>query len=260
VLKGLLSAVGAYKLYKKWLWQQVKNKPLPSHVAVILDGNRRWAKGRRLPPWFGHREGARKVEDLLDWCLKLGIKTLTLYVLSTENLQRPVEEVNAIFKIAEEELRRALTDRRIHENGVRVKALGRVELLPEGLRSLIKELEASTSNYNSHFLNIAIAYGGRTEIVDAVKKIAESIEGGKLRASDIDEHVIEKHLYTWFLPNPYPDLIIRTSGEERLSGFLLWQSAYSELVFLDIYWPDFREIDLLRAIRTYQTRQRRFGI
>ena len=208
---------------------------------------------------MGHRQGAEKVEELLDWCLEMGVKSVTLYAFSTENFRRSPKEVEEIMRIAEEKLRKLLTDKRIHENNVKVKIIGRKNLLPKSLRKLADEVEESTKNYNKHFLNIALAYGGRAEIVDAARKIAERVEKGEIGSKQIDEKLFEKFLYTSHLPKQDPDLIIRTSGEERLSGFLLWQSAYSELCFLDIYWPEFRKIDLLRAIRTFQKRKRRFG-
>ncbi|MCS7385879.1 MAG: polyprenyl diphosphate synthase [archaeon GB-1867-005] len=259
MLRKILEVLGIYKIYEKWLWRQIKRGEKPEHVAIILDGNRRWAKIRGLPPWAGHEEGAKKVENLLRWCFDSGIRTLTIYVFSTENFQRPREEVEAIMNLAKKYIQRAMASKEIHDYQVRVKAIGKLELLPEDLREEIRKLEEATKNYSKHYLNIAIAYGGRSEIIDAVKRIAEKIKSGELDTQDITEEVFEKHLYTAHLPNPNPDLIIRTSGEERLSGFLLWQSAYSELIFLDVYWPDFRKIDLWRAIRTYQKRERRFG-
>jgi len=259
MLKAILSAIGAYKLYEKWLWHQVKNHEKPEHIAIILDGNRRWASEKDLPPWLGHKEGAEKVEQLLDWCLKLNVKSITLYAFSTENFRRPKKEVEEIMKIAVEKLQKILRDERIHKNQVHVKVIGRKHLLPENLQKLIEEVEKATQNYNKHFLNIAFAYGGRAEIVDAARKIAEKVRNNELKPEDVNEELFEKFLYTSHLPKQDPDLIIRTSGEERLSGFLLWQSAYSELCFLDVYWPDFRFIDLLRAVRTFQKRKRRFG-
>ncbi|MDH5816189.1 MAG: polyprenyl diphosphate synthase [Candidatus Nezhaarchaeota archaeon] len=260
LLERVLRYLGVYKLYGKWLERNVKSRPVPQHVGVILDGNRRWARSRGLPLEEGYRIGAKKVEELLNWCLKLGIKTLTIYVFSTENFKRRSEEVSAVMKIAEETLQKVLRDERIHRYGVRVKALGRTWLLPPNVQKLLHELEEMTSSYSNYYLNVAIAYGGRAEIIDAIRKISSLIVKGSLKPEDIDEELFEKFLYTSHLPNPHPDLIIRTSGEERLSGFLLWQSAYSELCFLDVYWPEFRYIDLLRAIRTYQKRQRRFGV
>jgi len=259
VLKTLLSVLGVYKLYEKWLWHQIRNSVKPEHIAIILDGNRRWAAEKDLDPWFGHEKGAEKVEQLLDWCAKIGVKSVTLYAFSTENFRRPQKEVEEIMRIAADRLRKILTDERIHRNKIRVKVIGRVHLLPTYLQNLIAEVEEATKKYSEHFLNIAFAYGGRAEIVDAARKISEKVKQNELKPEDVDESLFERFLYTSHLPKQDPDLIIRTSGEERLSGFLLWQSAYSELCFLDVYWPDFRLIDLLRAVRTFQKRKRRFG-
>ena len=259
MFETLLSAVGVYRVYEGWLWRQVKNGEKPEHIAIILDGNRRWASENVLNPWLGHEKGAEKVEELLDWCLKLDVKSVTLYAFSTENFRRTPDEVEEIMRIAGERFRDLLTDERIRRSKVRVKVLGRVNLLPEELQQLIGEVEKSTEAYSEHFLNFAFAYGGRAEIVDAARKIAEQVQEGKLNPEKVDEKTFEQYLYTSHMPQQDPDLIIRTSGEERLSGFLLWQSAYSELCFLDVYWPDFRLIDLLRAVRTFQKRKRRFG-
>jgi len=259
VLKKLLSVLGTYKLYEKWLWHQVKSGEKPEHIAIILDGNRRWASEKSFAPWFGHEKGAEKVEQLLDWCLECGVKSVTIYAFSTENFRRTKKEVEEIMHIAETEFQKILKDERIHAKKVHVKVIGRTNLLPEDLQKRISDVEKTTENYDEHFLNIALAYGGRAEIVDAAKKIAEEVRKGKLAPEKIDEQTFEQYLYTSHLPKQDPDVIIRTSGEERLSGFLLWQSAYSELFFLDVYWPDFRLIDLLRAIRTFQKRKRRFG-
>lgn len=259
MLKTLLSAAGIYKVYEKWLQFQIKNGNKPEHIAIILDGNRRWATEQSLNPWMGHHFGAGKVEDLLYWCLDLKVKSITLYAFSTENFERAPQEVEQIMQIAVEKLREIITDERIHKNKVRFKVIGRIGLLPKNLQELVREAEEATKDYDEHFLNVALAYGGRAEIVDAAKKIAKEVEKGKLKPDAINEQLFETHLYTAYLPKQDPDLIIRTSGEERLSGFLLWQSAYSELCFLDVYWPDFRRIDLLRAVRTFQKRKRRFG-
>jgi tritrans,polycis-undecaprenyl-diphosphate synthase [geranylgeranyl-diphosphate specific] len=259
VLRRFLRVVGAYKVYQKWLWWQTKNDVKPEHIAIILDGNRRWANEQDMNPWIGHKHGAETVENLLDWCLMLGVKFVTLYMFSTENFRRPAAEVEEIMKIAEVKFRKLLTDERIHKNRVHVKVIGRTNMLPENLQQLIADVEKTTAEYDNQFLNFAFAYGGRAEIVDAAKLIAEQVKAGVLNVEDIDEATFEKYLYTSHMPKQDPDMIIRTSGEERLSGFLLWQSAYSELLFLDVFWPDFRLIDLLRAIRTFQNRKRRFG-
>jgi tritrans,polycis-undecaprenyl-diphosphate synthase [geranylgeranyl-diphosphate specific] len=259
VLKKFLSVIGAYKAYEKWLWIQVKNGEKLEHIAIILDGNRRWASENDLNLWLGHKKGAETVEQLLDWCDKLSVKFVTLYTFSTENFRRSPQEIEEIMRIAEEKFRKLLTNERIHQNKVHVKVIGRVNLLPERLQQLIADVEKATANYDKQFLNFAFAYGGRAEIVDATKTIAEKVKNGELDLDDVDESTFEQYLYTSHMPKQDPDLIIRTSGEERLSGFLLWQSAYSELCFLDVYWPDFRLIDLLRAIRTFQKRKRRYG-
>jgi len=259
MLKSLLSLVGVYKIYEKWLSYQVDNGVKPEHIAIILDGNRRWALNHSLDPHVGHYFGADKVEKLLRWCLELGVGTITLYAFSTENFSRPREEVDEIMGLLEKKIEETLQSEDIHRHRVRVKAIGRLGLLPEKMQGMIEKVEEATRDYDGHFLNLAIAYGGRAEIVDAAKEIAQDIVAGSLSLEEITEGVFEKYLYTAYLPNQEPDLIIRTSGEERLSGFLLYQSAYSELCFLDVYWPEFRRIDLLRAIRTYQRRKRRYG-
>jgi tritrans,polycis-undecaprenyl-diphosphate synthase [geranylgeranyl-diphosphate specific] len=260
MLKSLLSFLGVYKAYEKWLWYQVKSGLKPEHIAIILDGNRRWAWERLLDSWVGHHRGAEKIRGLLGWCLDLDVKSITLYAFSTENFQRAQGEVDGIMKIVQEKLLEILEEEQIHRHKVRVKVIGRSGLLPKSVQETVKKVEEATKDYDEHFLNVALAYGGRAEIVDATRKIAKKVQKGKLHPEGIDEQVFESHLYTAYMPNQDPDLVIRTSGEERLSGFLLWQCAYSELCFLDAYWPDFRRIDLLRAVRTYQMRKRRFGV
>jgi tritrans,polycis-undecaprenyl-diphosphate synthase [geranylgeranyl-diphosphate specific] len=259
MLKGLLSALGVYRIYEKWLFEQIKSQPKPEHIAIILDGNRRWAQNHSMNPNVGHYYGADKTEEVLRWCLNLGVKTITFYAFSTENFTRSPDEVKELMGLIEEKLHQILEDEDIHKHKVRVKAIGRLNQLPENLQEMITKVEEATKDYDEHFLNLAIAYGGRAEIVDAAKDIAQHIVDGTLSPNEIDEEVFEKHLYTSYLPKQDPDLIIRTSGEERLSGFLLYQSAYSELFFLDVYWPELRLIDVLRAIRTFQKRKRRFG-
>ena len=247
-------------LYEWILKNQIKGGAIPSHIAVILDGNRRWAMCRGLFPADGHFEGARKAEEFFDWCKEFdGLKTITLYVFSTENFRRPPEEVRKLMDLIRDYLNKLATDRRIHENEVRVKIIGRVEMLPEDVREAIRRVEDATKHYSKRYLNLAIAYGGRAEIIDALRKVALEVKAGRLKPEEVNEEIFEKFLYTGFLPNPHPDLIIRTSGEERLSNFLLWQSAYSELCFLDVYWPSFTKRDFYRAIRVYQQRTRRFG-
>ncbi len=264
MLKKLLSVIGAYKIYERWLWLQVKNGLKPEHIAIILDGNRRWANENETHPLltrdkWGHGGGADTVEQLLDWTHMMGVKNVTLYTFSTENFSRQTDEVAQIMQIAEERFRKLLTDERVHRDKVHVKVIGRTNMLPQSLQNTIDELETATANYDCYFWNFAFAYGGRAEIVDAAKIIAKKVKNNELKIEDISEGTFEKYLYTSHMTKQDPDMIIRTSGEERLSGFLLWQAAYSELLFLDVYWPDFRFIDLLRAIRVFQHRKRRFG-
>jgi len=232
---------------------------MPKHLALILDGNRRWAKRNLLMEKAGHFKGADAVENLLDWCEEFDVKIITLYVLSAENLERPDDELLLLFDLIEKRLEKLYKDPRIHRNKMRVKAIGRIELLPESIKDVLRRLDQATNAYDKHFLNIAIAYGGQNELIDAVKKIGTKIKNGSLQVDEINKDVIESCLYTSHLPQSSPDMILRTSGEKRLSGFLIWQSAYSELVFMDVFWPNFRKIDLMRAIRMFQKRSRRIG-
>ncbi len=244
-------------LYEKVLWRQIKDGRMPEHLAVILDGNRRFARQMGLKILVGHRYGAEKVRDFLEMCWEAGIKIVTLYVFSIENFMRSRREVDSIMELAEEGFEKILKEARIHNYKVKVKAIGRINLLPERVQEAIRKVEEVTKDYDKYLLNIAIGYSGRAEIVDAIREIAEEVKSGKIDIENIDEMLIENHLYTSGVPDP--DLIIRTSGEERLSGFLLWQSAYSELYFCDVFWPAMRKIDFWRALRTYQMRDRRFG-
>ena len=250
---------GFYSLYSRRLENDIQSGKMPKHIAIILDGNRRWAKRNLIMKIEGHFRGADAVEKLLDWCEELNIKIITLYVLSAENLNRKDDELDYLYELINERLHKLFNDPRIHKNRMKVKAIGSIELLPDFLRDILNKLEEVTKDYDNHYLNIAIAYGGQNELVDAIKKIGSRIKDGSLDVNQIDKEVIESSLYTSHLPQSSPDMILRTSGEKRLSGFLLWQSAYSELVFMDVYWPEFRKIDLMRAIRTFQKRGRRLG-
>jgi len=248
------------KFYEGIVWNQIRQGPIPEHIGIILDGNRRWAIKRGLDPWVGHELGAQKVEDFLDWIGEIEkVRTVTLYAFSTENFQRPPQEVSAIFRLLKDHLNGLLRDERIRKNQIRVKVLGRTQMLPDELQELIRKVEESTAHFERHYFNFAVAYGGRTEIVDAVSSLALDVKEERLNLQQIDEKVIEGYLYTAHLPKSSPDLIIRTSGEIRLSNFLTWQGAYSELFFVDVFWPAFRKLDLFRAIRMYQKRQRRYG-
>lgn len=210
-------------------------------------------------PKAGHWKGADAVENLLDWCEEFDIKIVTLYALSAENLDRNDEELDHLYELIRMRLEKLYNDPRIHRSKMRVKGIGRIELLPDSIKEVLQKLDDATKDYDNHFLNIALAYGGQYELVDAVKKIGEKIKDGQLDVEKITKKEIESNLYTSHLPQSSPDMILRTSGEKRLSGFLMWQSAYSELVFMDIFWPEFRKIDLMRAIRTFQERKRRLG-
>ena len=251
-----------YRLYERRLQREIEAEKLPQHVGLILDGNRRYARSIGLMSILeGHRLGAKKLEEVLTWCEELNIRMVSIWILSTENLQRAPEEVAGLVQLIANRLHHAAHDPKTHAKRMRIRAIGKLELLPESLRDAIREAEEATKEYDSFFLNVAVGYGGRQEIVDAVQSLLrERLERGTSLDAAIEEVTsdnVGKYLYTYDLPDP--DLIIRTSGEVRLSGFLLWQSAYSEFYFCDAYWPAFRRIDLLRAIRSYQQRERRFG-
>jgi tritrans,polycis-undecaprenyl-diphosphate synthase [geranylgeranyl-diphosphate specific] len=248
-----------YRFYERKLESQIRKDPLPNHVAIILDGNRRWAKYHFLASKGVHAIGADKAEQLLTWIYDLKIKITTLYVLSIENLERDKKELDDIYNLLGIKLEKLYNDSRIHEREMKIKAIGNIDALPQSIKDILSKLEKETNHYDLTFLNIAIAYGGQQELVDAIRKIAYDVEKRELKISEITEQSIDSYLYTSHLPQPEPDLILRTSGEKRLSGFLLWQSAYSELVFMDVFWPEFRKIDLMRAIRTFQRRRRRYG-
>lgn len=247
----------AYSTYEKRLLKEVLSRPVPHHVAIIMDGNRRYAKDLGLMVSEGHDKGRQKLEDVLEWCMEIGVRMLTVYAFSTENVGRPKEEVDVLMRMFVENFRRLGDEPRVHKHKIRVRVLGQRELLPEDLREAIEYAERRTEGYDQYFFNLAVGYGGREEILQAIRKVAEAVKEGRLDIEDIDEKKFAEFLYTKDMPDP--DLILRTSGEERISNFLLWQLAYSELYFSDIYWPGFRKIDFLRAVRSYQLRQRRFG-
>lgn len=248
-----------YKLYEKRLLNELDPARMPKHVAIIMDGNRRYTKVQgNMEVTRGHELGVDTLEKVLDWSIDLGIEIVTAYAFSTENFNRSEKEVKGLMNLFVKNFKRIVNHEKIHRNRVRVKVVGRTELLPDDVREAIQEAEDATKDYHDRLFNLAIGYDGRLEIVDAVKKIYQKIEAGEISIDDVDEHMINANLYTEGLVDP--NLIIRTSGEERLSGFLLWQSSYSELYFCDSLWPELRKIDYLRAIRDYQARDRRFGI
>ncbi|MCA1812971.1 MAG: di-trans,poly-cis-decaprenylcistransferase [Halobacteriales archaeon] len=255
-LGGALSDAVARSV-ERALLAEVRSQPVPRHVAIIMDGNRRFAQEMGLDPWKGHELGRDTLESVLDWCLETGVRYLTVYAFSTENFRRESLEVRALMRLFEDNFRRMAEDERVHKNQVRVRAIGQLQALPDHVRDAIRHAEERTSRYDQYHFTVAVAYGGRQEIVEAIRSIAHEVQAGKLALADIDEQTVSEHLYTHALPDP--DLILRTSGEERISNFLLWQLAYSELFFMDVLWPGFKKLDFLRALRAYQSRQRRQG-
>ncbi len=243
-----------YRIYEWKLEKEVRSGQMPGHVAIIMDGNRRYARKLGMPGYIGHWIGSKTAEKVLLWCLELKIPTLTVYALSTENLNRKEEEKSHLFKLIEEKLRELVEDETIHRNRVRVKIIGDLSKLTPEIRNIAEEIERTTRNYSEYALNIAIGYGGRQEILHAVKKIAEEFSRGRVKKDEVTPEIVEKYLYTSTPNYSKVDLLIRTGGEQRLSNFLPWQTNGGESVvyFCDIYWPEFRKIDLLRAIRAYQ--------
>jgi tritrans,polycis-undecaprenyl-diphosphate synthase [geranylgeranyl-diphosphate specific] len=247
-----------YRLYEYWLHRQLSAVKAPNHVGLVLDGNRRFARKHGMDmPWYGHRAGAQKVMEVLRILWEAKVKVCTLYAFSVENFQRDKAEVEEIMAILRDKFAEVVDNPDVHKYKVHIAAIGRVELLPEQLRAAIAAAEEETKDYSDYYLNIAVGYSGRAELVDAVRVIGQRILDGDLKVDQIDEDLIDENLYTRNIPDP--DLIIRTSGEERLSGFLLWQSAYAELYFAQVYWPAVRRIDIWRALRSYGQRSRRHG-
>ena len=245
-------------LYDRLLSRNVRRDFLPTHVAIVMDGNRRFALSSGLRNDQGHRMGKEKVRQVMRWCRDIGIKYLTVYALSLENLtSRSPEELDTLFDLYESGFLELSDDREIHRDRVRCKAVGQIRLLPARVISAIDAAEKATKDYDSLVFTVCLAYGARQELVDAIKGILSDHRDGKIDLDSICEDLVSQYLYTNDIPDP--DLVIRTSGEERVSNFLLWQMAYAELCFIDVHWPAFRKRDFLRAIRTYQGRQRRYG-
>jgi undecaprenyl diphosphate synthase len=228
---------------------------LPEHIAIIMDGNGRWAQKKGLPRVMGHKAGMEAIKDTVRACSDLGIKILTVYAFSTENWRRPQDEVSYLMNLLVEYMKKEVNA--LHNNKVKIKVLGEVDILPAQTRKEIEEALKLTDNNKGLQFNIALNYGGRAEILYACKKLIQGVSDGSIDNEAVDEALLAKHLYTG--TDPDPDLIIRTSGEQRISNFLLWQGAYSELVFVDQLWPDFDEKVLRTAIKEYQSRDRRFG-
>ncbi len=233
----------------------IDKSKIPEHVAIIMDGNGRWAQSKNLPRMAGHNAGMLALKEIVKAASSMGVKHLTVYAFSTENWKRSTEEISGIFKLIIIYIEKEL--RELHENNVKVKILGDYGQLPkEAVKSLERSLETTSNNTGMQF-NIALNYGGRDEILKSVKQLAREVENGTLKPDDITEKMIAANLYTYSIPDP--DIILRTSGEIRLSNYLLWQCAYSEFVFTDVLWPDFNRDEFEKAIETYQNRKRRFG-
>jgi short-chain Z-isoprenyl diphosphate synthase len=262
-IAGIFRAVThpLYWLYERRLMRSLDPAAMPRHIGLILDGNRRFARANGLDARHGHRFGVRKLKTFMEWCLEFGVAHVTLFVFSTENFNRSPAEVQYLLDLFVRESAQLLDGLHLQTEKVRVKVIGQRHRLPPNVLEASEALELSTAEHQGMLLTIALAYGGREEIVDAVKALlAEAAEQGKTLAAvaeGLSAEQLSTHLYT--AGQPDPDFIIRTSGEQRLSGFLLWQSAYSELYFCDALWPKFRRIDFLRALRDFQRRERRYG-
>ncbi|MDD4168704.1 MAG: isoprenyl transferase [Desulfotomaculaceae bacterium] len=237
------------------LLKVIDKQKLPRHIAIIMDGNGRWAQRRGMPRASGHRAGTEALRDVIKLCCELNIQVLTVYAFSTENWKRPKDEVNILMALLVEYLNKEKNE--LHQNGVRINPIGRLEELPQpALDALIKAVELTRENKNL-ILNVALNYGGRTEIIDVIRAIAADVEKGSLKANQIDASMVSEHLYT--AGQPDPDLLIRPSADSRISNFLLWQLAYTEFWFTSTLWPDFRRAHLLQALVDFQRRERRFG-
>jgi len=234
---------------------EASSNSIPKHVGIILDGNRRFAKRLMLKPWKGHEFGAEKVKKLLEWSKDVGIKELTLYAFSYENFNRPKKEFEYLMDLFRKEFDKLIDNKDISKNEIKINFIGRLQLFPKDLKEKMYKIIDKTKNYNKYIVNIAMAYGGRAEIVDAVKRIGEKIKEGSLDVKNINEKLFSDNLYM----SDDADLIIRTGGEKRTSGFLPWQGTYAELVFVDKSLPEFEKEDFLQCIKEFQGRKRRFG-
>lgn len=233
----------------------IDKQNIPAHVAIIMDGNGRWAQKRGLPRIVGHRAGVATISRVVEEALRLGVKVLTFYAFSIENWSRPKKEIDGLMKLLEIYLVKKRAE--FLKYGIRLNVIGRVSDLPDGVQRGIEKLKNATKDNSKLIFNLALSYGARTEIIDAVKRIVKDISFGKLNADELDDRIFSSYLFTANLPDP--DLLIRTSGEMRMSNFLLWQISYTELYFTDKLWPDFTKNDFLAAIEAYQKRERRFG-
>ena len=227
----------------------MEEEKIPKHIAIILDGNRRWAKKVGLPKLKGHEKGFNKIREVLDWCVELGIKEITLYCFSTENFKRDKEEVDYLFNLFRKKIKDFEENKTIHDKKVKISVIGKISMFPEDMQKAMKEIMEKTKDYGNYKLNLALAYGGKAEIVDAFNKIIS--KGIK----EIDENTIKENLYL----TDDVDLMIRPGGEKRISNFLLWQNSYAELFFIDKFWPEFTKQDLIQIIQEFKKRERRFG-
>lgn len=247
-----------YQKYEQMLEKEILKSEIPEHIAVIMDGNRRYAGQMGRARIFGHAMGAEVTEKVIEWCYEIGVKQLTLYAFSTENFRRSEEEVGGLFNLINDKFLKLYTDKRTYEKEMQVRVIGDRTKLPAYLNESIEKIENATEHYRKFNLNVAIAYGGRQDIMQAVRDIATCVSSGKLSIKDVNESLISKHLYpSPGIPVPNVDLIIRTGGDERVSNFLPWQANGSECAtyFCAPFWPEFRKIDLLRSVRVYQARK-----
>ena len=233
----------------------INTENLPKHLAIIMDGNGRWAKQKGLLRAFGHENGTKSVRNTVETCAKLGIENLTLYAFSTENWNRPKLEVDTLMKLLVHSLKNEL--KTLQNNNIKLNSIGNIDMLPKSIQKELGEVIEKTKNNSRMTLTLALSYGSREELINAVKKISEKVKNNIISIEALDESIINQHLYTHNLPDV--DLLIRTSGEHRISNFLLWQIAYAELFFIDVLWPDFTDENLYEAIISYQKRERRFG-
>ncbi|MBU3821986.1 isoprenyl transferase [Flavobacteriaceae bacterium XHP0103] len=237
------------------LLESIQSKPLPKHVAIIMDGNGRWAKQRGKLRTFGHENGAKSVKEVVEASAEMGIENLTLYAFSTENWKRPKLEIQTLMRLLVSSIRKEMAS--LHKNNIKLTAIGSLNTLPSNVYKELTEVIEKTKNNTRMTLTIALSYGSREELLNTIKEISIKVKNNIISPEKIDESIINEHLYTQDLPDV--DLLIRTSGEQRISNFLLWQIAYAELYFTDILWPDFKKLDLYDAIIEYQKRERRFG-
>lgn len=237
------------------LFYDINLDKVPAHIAIIMDGNGRWAKSRFMPRTYGHKVGVETIRKVVKECSRLGVKYLTLYAFSTENWKRPKDEVSALMGLLVKYLRNELEE--LHKNNVKILTIGDISKLPQACIEELDHAKEKTKDNRGLVMSLALNYGGRNDLVNAVKNISQEVLGGKISIEDIGDDLISSHLST--NESPDPDLVIRTSGEQRLSNFLLWELAYSEFYFADIHWPDFDEKELQKAIFAYQSRDRRFG-